>query len=935
MHRKTMNRSIVRSIAVGGALGLLLAGCHGGGSGSPLSALPSAKGVARLTLTVTRGTATSSGTQRSPKTIPAGAVSVSAQINVGAAGSPGSTIASASCATFTGTTPVTLSLTAPYGTDTLVVQSWSGACNSTNTLGTGSVLSTFSGTGSVSAPTGDAGAIFTGATGPINLTSVAPLSAVQFTNLGPVWQNVLNATTISGDLAGSGKIQSVVVDPNSPSTLYIAGGDGTGFEVNVSSGIYKSINSGTTWTPIGYDTGLDDTRVNGLIAVNDAGTTILLAATEFGGIYRSADGGLTWTQVDTAAPAMQFAQLGNTIYVADSAGVEQSTDYGVSWSAAGAGFSSAGNAYGTGANSIAAAPPNTLIAGDFNGYTWSFNGTSWTKGGQLAATALGCGTGGNSAPAAVHTIAIDQSTPSTVWATGWSCTMGGTAVSQELYLSTNGGTTWNNVATQASSTGTGGNPAGYYGSQMLADSSTVAHEIYMGAEFTEWSALPVAGTPPAASYTPVSGQTSRTQGNTYGDMRGLTVLPNGSGGDMCYIAADQGLYYQSTCGQSPGLPTPLTGGLSTNYLYGFGVGGSVGKETIMTTIQDFGPAATAANGNGGGLAASDWTGSFGGTSSLGEGGDAEISPFNASDCVVSQTSAPALNYSTDGCLSFNPSSPSTLASVSSLSFSRKTPGLLFIADGTGGLYKSTDDGAVATQVSGANALLNGGYGVSFIRVDPENDNNLFAIVTNASSGSGTIEYATNGGATWTATQSTFTTAPAALAIDPQNSLDIVAVGGFGALTIYTSSNGGVTFTGSQPGGLSVARQMMSVLARRRETFPLRFAPPRPPWRLGGINGRLSPPVAPEQWVQATIAPQYATSLEFNPAAPAGQDPILVLATGYGLYGSGDLGTTWTRLDGGTNPTTISRRFTKVEWLDGYLYASTDGQGLLRSNEPLQ
>ena len=930
-----MNRSIIRGIAVTGALGLLLAGCHGGGSGSPLSALPSAKGVARLTLTVSRGSATTSGAQRSPKTIPAGAVSVSAQINVGGAGAPPSTIASASCATFSGTVPVTLSLSAPYGTDTLVVQSWNGPCNAGNTLGTGTVLSTFSGTGTVNAPTGDAGAIFNGATGPISLGTVAPLSAVQFTNLGPVWQNVLNGTTISGDLAGSGKIQSVAIDPNSSSTLYIAGGDGTGFEVNVSSGIYKSTNSGSTWNPIGFDTGLDDTRVNGLVAVNDAGTTILLAATEFGGIYRSSDGGASWTQVDTTAPAMQFAQLGSTIYVADSAGVEQSTDYGVTWTLAGTGFSSAGSAFGSGANSIAAAPPSTLIAGDFNGYTWSYNGTTWSKGGQLAATALGCGSGGNSVPAAVHTIAIDQTTPSTIWATGWSCTMGGAAVSQELYLSTNGGANWSDVATQASKTGAGGNPTGYYGSQMLADSSTVAHEIYMGAEFTEWSALPVAGTPPTASYTPVVGQSSTTQGNTYGDMRGLTVLANSSGGDACYIASDQGLYYQPTCGQSSGLPQPLTGGLSTNYLYGFGVGGSADNATIMTTIQDFGPAATALPGNGGGLSAADWTGSFNGTSSLGEGGDAEISPFKASDCVVSQTSAPALNYSTDGCLTFNPTSPSTLASVSSLSFSRKTPGLLFIADGTGGLYKSTDDGATATLVSGSSALLTGGDGVSFIRVDPENDNNLFAIVTNATSGAGSIEYSTNGGATWTASTTTFTSAPAALAIDPQNSLDIVAVGGSGALTIYTSNNGGVSFTGNQPVGLSVARQMMSLLARRTQTFPLRFAPPRPPWRLGGINARLSPPVAPEEWAQATIAPQYATSLEFNPAAPAGQQPILVLATGYGLYGSGDGGVTWTRLDGGTNATTISRRFTKVEWLDGYLYASTDGQGLLRSQQPLQ
>ncbi len=916
----------------------LLVGCHGGGNSIPSVAAASGPRH-NIAITITRSS-TTLATTRSPQNIPSNAQSVDARIYSGSSAS-GAPISTACVAFPPNTSSATLTIGSPIGVlETIVISSWSGTCS--NNLGTGQLLTTFTGTGTVTASSTTVAQVFNNGNPIVLGTPPAPtagtIAPVQFTNLGPVWQNVLNANTISGDLAGSGKIQSVVpVGPSTPTSpaqiIYIAGGDGNGFEVNVSAGIYKTVDGGQTWYPIGYDNGLTDTRVND-IYVDQSNPNVVLAATFFGGVYRSTDGGSSWAQVDTHAPATHFALLGSTIYVADSTGVEQSTDDGATWSTAGTGFSSAGNAYGTGADSLAAAPPSTLIAGDYNGYTWSFNGTTWSKGGQLAATALNCGSGGNSAPAAVHTIAIDQSTPTTVWATGWSCTMGGSAVSQELYLSTDGGTTWNDAATQASSTGAGGNPAGYYGSQMLADSNTVPHEIYMGAEFTEWSALPVAGTPPTASYTPVSGQSPTTQGNTYGDMRGLTVVPNGNGGDACYIASDQGLYYQGTCGKTPGLPTPLTGGLSTNYLYGFGVGGTVGKETIMTTIQDFGPAATAVPGNGGGLAAADWTGSFKGSSALNEGGDAEISPFNASDCVVSQTAAPALNYSTDGCQTFNPSTPSTLASVSSLSFSRKTAGLLFIADGTGGLYKSTDDGASATLVSGANALLAGGDGVSFIRVDPENDNNLFAIVTNATSGVGTIEYSTNGGATWTATTTSFTTAPAALAIDPQNSLDIAAVGGAGALTIYTSTNGGASFVGNQPGGLAVARQMMSVLARRTQTFPLRFAPPRPPWRLGGINARLSPPVAPEEWAVATIAPQYATSLEFNPAAPAGQDPILALSTGFGLFASPDLGATWVRLDM-PGSGAISRRFSKVEWLGGYLYASTVGQGLLRSTQPLQ
>jgi len=941
-----MNRIALRPLAALAVGTALLAGCHGGGSSLPARA-PANSARATIALTVTRQLPAVAG--RTPQTIPPSATSVDARLYLGASAT--GTPATTSCVQFAkNTRSATLTISAPINqSETLVISSWSGGCtpNPTATLGTtlvgsvgsGQLLTTFSGTGTPTASSTNAATVFNGGN-PISLSAPAAPTAgvvpnVGFTNLGPTWTSTFTSSNAYNDLIGSGKIQSVVpVGPSTSSSpaqiMYVAGGDGNGFEVNVSSGIYKTTDGGKTWYGIGPDNGLSDTRVNALY-VDQSDPNIVIAGTQFGGIYRSTNGGSNWTNVDpTDAPANAFALSNGTLYAATGNGVMQSTDDGATWTLAGTGSAVPNTTgYGGGMDSVAASG-NTVIAGDYSGYTYTFNGLTWTQGGQLgtpAGTALTCGSG---YPPAVHSIVIDATTPTTVWATAWSCTLGGQAVSQELYLSSNSGKTWADVATQGNGSGSGGNPSGWYGAQMIAPSATVAHRIYVGAEFMQWSVTPnLSGATPTANF-------SRLAGNgTYGDMRGLTVVPNGSGGDACYIAADQGFYYQGTCGADGLYPQALTAGLSTNYLYGFGVSGSPGSESLVVTTQDFNPNFS---GNGG----TTWPGLFGGTSSLGEGGDAEIDPLNPNACVLSQTSTNFLNYganSGSGCGSFTPTTFATAPSaVTSLSFSHKTAGLLFIGAGSSGIYKSTDDGTTAAVISGSTALTTGGGTVQFVRVDPTNDSNLLAIVSNSGGTSSSIERSTNGGATWTAATGLAGGTVAALAVDPQNDLNVVAVGGGPNLTIYTSTNGGASFTPSNPGTLSVARQRMEQIARRSTPLPIRFAPPRPPWRFGPlITGELSPPVKTESWVQAAIQPQYATSLEFNdfPAVVSSSTkPFLALATGYGLFISPDLGTTWTEVDV-PGSGVISRRFTKVEWNDDYLYASTDGQGLLRSTAPLQ
>jgi len=91
--------------------------------------------------------------------------------------------------------------------------------------------------------------------------------------------------TNSGIATGSLKnVTTVVVAPSDSTRLY-AGVEGQ------STGVYKSTNSGSSWTLV--NNGLGDTNVWSL-AVNPASPDTVFAGTATG-IYKSTDGGANWT----------------------------------------------------------------------------------------------------------------------------------------------------------------------------------------------------------------------------------------------------------------------------------------------------------------------------------------------------------------------------------------------------------------------------------------------------------------------------------------------------------------------------------------------------------------------------------------------------------------------------------------------------------------
>ena len=131
--------------------------------------------------------------------------------------------------------------------------------------------------------------------------------------------------------SGTGRINVVVQDPNNANTLYVGAPAG---------GIWKSTNSGSSWTPLS-----DYFAVIGIsgIAVDPSDSNIIYVTTGDSdggdtysiGIWKSTDGGSSWNQAGT-----EFGQ-GNkilidpintsNIWVAANTGLYKSTNSGNSW----------------------------------------------------------------------------------------------------------------------------------------------------------------------------------------------------------------------------------------------------------------------------------------------------------------------------------------------------------------------------------------------------------------------------------------------------------------------------------------------------------------------------------------------------------------------------------------------------------------------------
>jgi hypothetical protein len=138
----------------------------------------------------------------------------------------------------------------------------------------------------------------------------------------------LTVNALATTLIGTGTIatEDIVIDAGMPSTLYAAM-DG--------AGIYKSIDSGGTWT--GAATQPANTRVKAVVIV-PGNTAKLYVATYGGGVYSSADSGVNWSAcANTGLSNMNLVSLAvdatGKIYAGSEAGVFVSTNNCATWTA--------------------------------------------------------------------------------------------------------------------------------------------------------------------------------------------------------------------------------------------------------------------------------------------------------------------------------------------------------------------------------------------------------------------------------------------------------------------------------------------------------------------------------------------------------------------------------------------------------------------------
>jgi photosystem II stability/assembly factor-like uncharacterized protein len=193
------------------------------------------------------------------------------------------------------------------------------------------------------------------------------------TNAGTSWKQA------TGFLPSLG-IADIAINPKHPDTLYIATGDGYGYEAGsifwggtYTAGIMKSTDGGLTWNSTGFSFIQAAKNIVQRLVVNPVNPSVLLAATRTG-IWRSADAGTTWANV--LALQMYDIEINTAndsiVYCSGSNSVYRSPDQGLSWTAVQTGLGANNSRMSI---AVTAANPNCLyVLNDTGACYKSLNG---------------------------------------------------------------------------------------------------------------------------------------------------------------------------------------------------------------------------------------------------------------------------------------------------------------------------------------------------------------------------------------------------------------------------------------------------------------------------------------------------------------------------------------------------------------------------------
>jgi photosystem II stability/assembly factor-like uncharacterized protein len=351
-----------------------------------------------------------------------------------------------------------------------------------------------------------------------------------------------------------------------------------------------------------------------------------------------------------------------------------------------------------------------------------------------------------------------------------------------------------------------------------------------------------------------------------------TRIPNAFG-DIRAVFPDASSLNTIVVGSDQGLFETRDGGLSWRSL------SSSLSCSLITAVAVYGDTIAAAVQDFSPIISFDggtsWQQLSGKASPEGEDGTVLINPGDPTYCYV-YTSA-GYQYSTDGCHSFTPALEFVYYEQPGgndiVAVDAMRPATVYAA-AQAGVYRSTDWGITLSLTDWPLTHT------TAVAVDPKDSLTIFVGTTTG------LWVTQDGGSTWARATVPSAGYPSTIAVDPVDSRIVLVglnVGPWRDGGIFRSTNGGVSFTAANNGLSSTA----------------------PPYGFGyeGV------------W-----------SVRFNPAT---EKRFVAAALSNGIYLSTDLGATWHP----ASANAIPRFFTGVAWSAGYLYASTLGEGILRSESP--
>jgi hypothetical protein len=273
-----------------------------------------------------------------------------------------------------------------------------------------------------------------------------PTTVFACTPAGGLWKSINSGTSwtpIADAIALLGATD-VAFDPTNPNIMYLATGDGEAGDA-YSTGIYKSTDGGTTWAATGLTFIAGQKKLFSKIIVNSTTGAIVVGGS--GGIYRSINGGTNWTQTSTLGVRDLEAKPTNpSILYAGGYGANiflRSTDGGATWAAAGTGLPTTG--VQRVAVAVTALDTNYVYAFLSNNTDYGFKGLYLSTDGGATFTSksstpnvLGWNAAGNDAGGQGWydlSIAVDPSVKTTIY-------IGGVNV----WKSTTSGATWSCIA---------------------------------------------------------------------------------------------------------------------------------------------------------------------------------------------------------------------------------------------------------------------------------------------------------------------------------------------------------------------------------------------------------------------------------------------------------------------------------------------------------